>query len=164
MLGFGNKNKPADAPPASSQPTTPVQAPQTPTLPGGMNAGGSPGPAPTQTPTQPTPSPAPAQPTPAPTPLKGGTVVPPNADGSQPTQFAKQIGKYQVSVIREKCISAASCVAIAPKVFDLDEEGLAKVISQDGNDDDTKLLAAQSCPTAAIIVTDTTTGEQVWPR
>lgn len=75
----------------------------------------------------------------------------------------KQIGKYKVTVIKEKCISAASCVAIAPQVFELDEEGIARVISQDGNDDDTKLLAAQSCPTLAVIVTDTTTGKQVWP-
>ncbi len=82
----------------------------------------------------------------------------------QTVPLSKQIGKYKVEVIRSKCISAASCVAIAPKVFALDEEGLAKIISQDGEDDDTKLLAAQSCPTAAIIVTDTQTGEQVWPR
>jgi ferredoxin len=75
----------------------------------------------------------------------------------------KQIGKYEVKVIREKCISAASCVAIAPKVFQLDEEGIAIVISQDGNDEETKLLGAQSCPTAAIVVTDTQTGQQVWP-
>ncbi len=74
-----------------------------------------------------------------------------------------QVGKYKVEVIREKCISAASCVAIAPLVFDLDEEGIARVISQDGNDDETKLLAAQSCPTAAVVVTDTETGKQVWP-
>ncbi len=79
-------------------------------------------------------------------------------------QAQKQIGKYTVSVINNKCISAASCIAIAPKVFQLDEAGIAKVISQDGEDDDTKLLAAQSCPTAAIIVTDTATGEQVWPK
>lgn len=76
---------------------------------------------------------------------------------------AKQIGKYKVEVIRDKCISAASCVAIAPKVFQLDEEGIAIVLSQDGEADDMKLLAAQSCPTAAVIVTDTETGQQVWP-
>lgn len=75
----------------------------------------------------------------------------------------KQMGKYKVSVIREKCISAASCVAIAQGVFELDEEQIARVISQDGNDDETKLLAAQSCPTMSIIVTNTETGEQVWP-
>lgn len=84
-------------------------------------------------------------------------------DGHKTTEVT-QVGKYTVTVIREKCISAASCVAIAPLVFDLDEEGIARVISQDGNDDETKLLAAQSCPTAAVIVTDNTTGEQVWPR
>jgi ferredoxin len=76
----------------------------------------------------------------------------------------KLIGKYKVEVIREKCISAASCVAIAPGVFALDEEQLAIILDQDGNEDDIKLLAAQSCPTAAIIVTDTTTGQQLWPR
>ena len=66
--------------------------------------------------------------------------------------------------MRDKCIGAASCAAIAPHVFELDEHDIAVIISQDGDDDDTKLLAAQSCPTAAIIVTDTSTGEQVWPR
>jgi len=75
----------------------------------------------------------------------------------------KQIGKYKVEVIRDKCISAASCAAIAPQVFEMDEEDLAVVISQDGNDDDTKLLAAQSCPTMAVIVTNTETNKQVWP-
>lgn len=76
---------------------------------------------------------------------------------------AKQIGKYRVEVIREKCIAAASCTFIAPQVFELDEENLVRIISQDGNDDESKLLAAQSCPTAAIIVIDTETGKQVWP-
>lgn len=76
----------------------------------------------------------------------------------------KQVGKYKVEVIREKCISAGSCEAIASNVFELDEEGIAKVVSQDGNTDEEKLLAAQSCPTNAIIVTDTETGEQVWPK
>lgn len=88
-----------------------------------------------------------------------------DANSNQPTANpqTKQIGKYKVTVIRDKCISAASCVAIAPKVFELDEEDLAVIISQDGNDDETKLLAAQSCPTMAVIVTNTETNEQVWP-
>ncbi|MEX0895816.1 MAG: ferredoxin [Patescibacteria group bacterium] len=81
----------------------------------------------------------------------------------QSTEQTKQIGKYKVAVIRDKCISAGSCTHIAPAVFELDEEGIATVISQDGNDDETKLLAAQSCPTMAITVTDTETGQQVWP-
>ncbi len=92
------------------------------------------------------------------------SVTPPAAAGQAPTVVqSKQVGKYKVEVIRDKCIGAASCVAIAPGVFQLDEENIANVISQDGNDDETKLLGAQSCPTAAITVTDTTTGQQVWP-
>ena len=79
------------------------------------------------------------------------------------THTQKIIGRYKVEVIRDKCIGAASCVAIAPAVFEMDEENIARIISQDGNDDDTKLLAAQSCPTAAIIVTDLEQNKQVWP-
>ncbi|MGD9129875.1 MAG: ferredoxin [Candidatus Woesebacteria bacterium] len=80
------------------------------------------------------------------------------------TKQTKQLGRYKVEVIRDKCISAASCVAIASEVFKLDEKNIAVVISQNGNDDATKLLAAQSCPTAAVLVTDTETGKQVWPK
>lgn len=96
-----------------------------------------------------------------PTPPAG---APPVASPSAPPVQSKQIGKYKVDVVRDKCIGAASCVAIAPKVFQLDEKAIAIILSQDGESDDTKLLAAQSCPTAAVIVTDTTTGEQVWPK
>lgn len=95
------------------------------------------------------------------TPPTGTAAVAPQT--SNPPVQSKQIGKYKVSVIREKCISAASCVAIAPGVFELDEEKIARIISQDGADDEMKLLAAQSCPTMAIIVEDTETGQQVWP-
>jgi len=98
---------------------------------------------------------------PQPTPPAG---APPVASPSVSPVQSKQIGKYKVEVVRDKCIGAASCVAIAPKVFQLDEKAIAIILSQDGENDDTKLLAAQSCPTAAVIVTDTTTGEQVWPK
>jgi len=75
------------------------------------------------------------------------------------------MAKYKVVVIRDKCIGAASCVAIAPKAFKLDDEQKAVVLDSFSEEsDDNLLLAAQSCPTAAIIVTDTETGEQVWPK
>jgi ferredoxin len=144
------------SPAAMPQPAAPVATPLT-----------------VSTPVPPTPEasavPAPAQVAAvSPVPSTPALSTPPTPPAATPATFtgnaAKQIGKYKVEVIRDKCISAASCVAIAPKVFELDEQGIAKIISQDGNDDDTKLLAAQSCPTAAIIVTDTETGEQVWPR
>jgi ferredoxin len=75
-----------------------------------------------------------------------------------------QVGKYKVTVIRDLCIGAASCVAFSPTVFDLDGEKKAVII--DGADDtpDNLMMAAQSCPTKAIVIVDTETGEQVWPN
>lgn len=74
-------------------------------------------------------------------------------------------GRYQVKVLPQKCISAASCIAVAMKTFALDKKGVAYVLpTSDEDNDDDKLLAAQSCPTSAIEVIDTVTGEKVWPR
>ncbi|MGE5041311.1 MAG: ferredoxin [Candidatus Levyibacteriota bacterium] len=74
-----------------------------------------------------------------------------------------QIGKYKVKVIRDLCIGAASCVAVSPNIFKLDGEN--KAIIQEGQTDaeENILMAAQSCPTKAIIIIDTTTNQQVWP-
>ena len=74
-----------------------------------------------------------------------------------------QIGKYKVKVIRNLCIGAASCVAVSPQVFQLDNEN--KAVIPDGANDipENILMAAQSCPTKAIVVIDTETGQQVWP-
>lgn len=72
--------------------------------------------------------------------------------------------RYSIKVIRDKCISAASCVAIAPLTFKLDEENIAVVLAQKADSDENVLLGAQSCPTAAIVVIDDETGEQVWPK
>ncbi|MCL5784106.1 MAG: ferredoxin [Patescibacteria group bacterium] len=73
-----------------------------------------------------------------------------------------QIGKYQVKVVRNACIGAASCVAISPTTFVLDNEQKA-VIQGDSDSPENVLAAAQSCPTKAIVVIDTETGKQVWP-
>ena len=48
----------------------------------------------------------------------------------------------KIVVDRDLCIGAASCVAIAPGVFALDEENKAYVVSDKGADDETILLAA----------------------
>jgi len=45
---------------------------------------------------------------------------------SQPVQ-TKMIGKYKVEVINDKCIGAASCVAIASQVFRLNEQNMPKL-------------------------------------
>lgn len=71
---------------------------------------------------------------------------------------------YTTKVLRDKCIGAASCVAVAPKTFKLDDQNKAVVIAQTGDPDadDAILLAAQSCPTAAIEVFDKD-GKKIWP-
>lgn len=94
-------------------------------------------------------------------PAQGQSQQPPtDASG---VSAAKQ-GHYTVKVIRDKCIGAASCVAVAPLTFKLDDENKAIVLAQKMDSDDNLLLAAQSCPTAAIVVIDDVTGEQIWPK
>lgn len=68
----------------------------------------------------------------------------------------------KVVVDRDACIGAASCVAIAPDVFDLDEDGKAYVKTIKGTDGDTILEAAKSCPVDAIKVYDDG-GNQIYP-
>lgn len=76
-------------------------------------------------------------------------------------KYEKQIGRYRVVVIPPKCIAAASCVAISPDVFKLNEENIAEILDGAVDDEDNILLAAQSCPTGAIEIYD---GKcQVWP-
>jgi ferredoxin len=71
---------------------------------------------------------------------------------------------FTPKVLRDKCIGAASCVAVAPKTFKLDDQNKAVVIQTTGDSDTDEaiLLAAQSCPTAAIEVYDQD-GKKIWP-
>ena len=62
------------------------------------------------------------------------------------------MAKYKIKVLRDICIGAASCVAIAPKVFQLDNEAKAIILDENGETDDTILASAQSCPVNAIII------------
>lgn len=68
----------------------------------------------------------------------------------------------KIYVDRDLCIGAASCVAIAPGVFQLDEKNKAYIVNQNAADNETILLAAQSCPTKAIILIGED-GNQIYP-
>lgn len=74
------------------------------------------------------------------------------------------VGKYKVKVIRKDCISAASCVAIAPDALELDGSNIAVVKAGASDPSDMLLMAAQSCPTKAIQLFDVATGALVWPQ
>jgi ferredoxin len=83
-----------------------------------------------------------------------------------------------LAIDRDQCIGAASCVAVYPDLFEIDEEAKAvlklkggettsertdiKALDVSNVDDDTLLLAAQSCPTAAVYLYDED-GNQVFP-
>lgn len=73
-----------------------------------------------------------------------------------------QVGKYKMQVVRSLCIGAASCLAVSPDTFSLDTENKAVISEKSGDSPENLLLAAQSCPTKAIIITDET-GKQIWP-
>ena len=86
-----------------------------------------------------------------------------NAQGKvQDSVAAKPLRIGKIVVDRNLCIGAASCVAVAPGVFELDSENKAVVYNAEGADAETILLAAKSCPTMAIIVFDPE-GKQIYP-
>jgi ferredoxin len=84
-----------------------------------------------------------------------------------------------LAIDRDKCIGAASCIAVYSDVFEIDAEGKAvlklkgdkttsdktdiKALDVTSVDDDMLLLAAQSCPTAAISLFDEA-GTQIYPE
>ncbi len=68
----------------------------------------------------------------------------------------------KVRVDKELCIGIGNCVAVAPTVFELNEENKANVLNSNSVDDSTILEAAESCPQNAIIVEDDA-GNQVHP-
>lgn len=94
----------------------------------------------------------------------------------EPQLKRKRIAKLEVR--RDLCIGAASCVAVAPSTFELDAENKAVLrrkvpppssdltrredLEDQTIDDETLLLAAQSCPTQAIYLYDGE-GKQIYP-
>lgn len=71
--------------------------------------------------------------------------------------------KYKITIDRDLCIGAATCVAVAPKAFALDTEAKAILLPTVNEETDQTIFdAAKSCPVAAIILTDET-GKQIYP-
>ncbi len=66
---------------------------------------------------------------------------------------------YVPHIDEAACAAHGDCVDIAPQVFRLDD--VAVVIGT--GPDDLILEAAQACPSAAISIVDSDTGEAVYP-
>lgn len=83
--------------------------------------------------------------------------------GAERREYLRKKGKtIKIVIDRDLCIGAASCVAVASSAFAIDSENKAIVIDADAVDDETLLLAAQSCPTKAIFIYDAK-GKQIYP-
>lgn len=75
----------------------------------------------------------------------------------------QKVGKITIRVDRDLCIGAASCVAVAPQTFALDNEAKAIILeTADSESEETIIDSARACPVAAIIITDES-GKQVFP-
>ncbi len=68
----------------------------------------------------------------------------------------------QVKVDRDLCIGSAMCVATAPDVFELDDEGLSRVVDQEAGDEESLRQAAEGCPVQAVLLFDDE-GNQIYP-
>jgi ferredoxin len=65
----------------------------------------------------------------------------------------------EISIDRELCMGSGNCAFWAPGVFDLDDDGIAIVLDPTAQPEDKILMAAQGCPTQAITIEPTGTGE-----
>ena len=68
-----------------------------------------------------------------------------------------------IQIDRELCYGFGDCVASQPAVFELDDDEKATVIDPNAQPREDIIVAAQDCPVDAIIITDSVTGEQLYP-
>jgi len=85
-------------------------------------------------------------------------------DPNNPSGPVKVKGKYKVWVDRNICIGAATCVAVSPKSFQMDNEAKAVIVRTiDEEELENIIEAAQACPVAAIFIEDEN-GNRIFPK
>jgi ferredoxin len=87
-----------------------------------------------------------------------------------PREKERYLRPIRIRVDEAICVANSVCIRVAPAVFQLREQKeaslfapLAYVVDPHGADNDTIILAAQMCPTGAIIIEDAETGERIHP-
>ena len=75
---------------------------------------------------------------------------------------AKPLKISRIVIDRDLCIGAATCVVLAPGVFQMDDENKAYLVDLNGADAETTLAAAESCPTKAVFLYDEE-DKQIYP-
>jgi len=82
---------------------------------------------------------------------------------SDDPKIKRTIRKLTMRIDHDLCIGAATCVAIAPKAWALDDQAKAIILdTADQESDETLIEAAKGCPVMAIIITDEN-GKQIFP-
>ncbi|KKP67553.1 MAG: Ferredoxin [Candidatus Roizmanbacteria bacterium GW2011_GWA2_35_19] len=85
-------------------------------------------------------------------------------DSQKPSGPVKVKKVYTVWVDRNLCIGAATCVAVSPKVFAMDNEAKAVVLKTADEDTIENIIeAARACPVAAIFIEDEK-GNRIFPK
>jgi len=75
----------------------------------------------------------------------------------------RTIRKLTMRIDRNLCIGAATCIALAPKAWALDDEAKAIILDTCEQESDESLIeAAKGCPVMAIFITDAS-GKQIFP-
>ncbi len=72
-----------------------------------------------------------------------------------------KIGKIEID--RDLCIGAGTCVVLADKTFELDNEMKALILSKEDNTAQEIIDAAKSCPVLAIKIYDKE-GNLIYPK
>jgi ferredoxin len=74
------------------------------------------------------------------------------------------MANWTVTVDESTCIGCQTCPEVAPKTFRMRQDSIAEVIQPYGDDSDTIMRAAQSCPVDAIVITDNDSSQKLWPE
>jgi len=99
------------------------------------------------------------------------------ARGIDEIELVKRVpaSPIKIEISRDLCLGFGSCVAVAPKVFQLDEmhdqerkgfflsRAKIEVVDEDSEEREIIIRAAQACPTKAIILRDRKSEEQIYP-
>ena len=74
------------------------------------------------------------------------------------------MAKLKIVVNQDECIGDGLCAQDAPNTFEMNDDDKAVVKDPPGDDEETIIEAAKSCPVDAITITDEETGEQLCPE
>lgn len=78
-------------------------------------------------------------------------------------KIERKIRKLTMRIDQDLCIGAATCVALAPKAWALDDQAKAIILDTAVEETDEILIeAAKGCPVMAIFITDEN-GKQIFP-